>query len=403
MIDYLKRSWAVVNLDNVAHNIEEIKRVLTPRCMLMGVVKADAYGHGDKYIADELVRLGVNWFGVSNIEEAVSLRTQGIFHPILIFGTTPAGHAKALNEYNITQTIHSAAYARELQASAEDARVDLNVHVKIDTGMSRLGFVLDNGFAEQSIKEIIELAGYPNLRTQGIFTHFACADETPEDSVRYTKAQYKRFQDVISRLQASGVYFDIKHCCNSAGTIMFPEMHMDMVRPGILIYGLSPSRDCFDARKVWLEPAMELYSVVSMVKEIDSGTAVSYGRCYTANGKTIVATVPIGYADGFGRGLSNKARMLVRGKYANVIGRVCMDMLMLDVTHIDGVTAGDIVTIVGNDGENSLTFDEMAELSGTINYEKVCLIGKRVPRIYRRGGKDIGVVDYIRRGRQELI
>lgn len=397
MIDYLKRSWAVVNLDNIAHNINEIKRMLSPRCMLMGVVKADAYGHGDKYIAGELARLGVNWFGVSNIEEAISLRIQGILHPILIFGVTPCEYAKALNEYNITQTVHSASYAKELQTAAQAAGVDLDAHIKVDTGMSRLGFVLDNGFAERSASEILELAKFPNIRIQGIYTHFACADETADDSIAYTREQFSRFQKLTAKLENDGLSFEIKHCCNSAGAIMYPEMHMDMVRPGISIYGLSPSRDCSNTGKICLKPAMELYSAVSMVKEITIGTAVSYGRRYTARSKTKVATIPIGYADGFERELSNKARMLVRGKYANVIGRVCMDQLMLDVTHIDGVRDGDIVTIVGNDGGQSLTFDEMAELSGTINYEKVCLIGRRVPRVYRRGGKDIGVVDYMRR------
>lgn len=395
MINYLKRSWAVVNLDNISHNIEALKKTLSPHCRLMGVVKADAYGHGDKFIADELVRLGVNWFGVSNIDEALSLRAQGIFHDMLIFGVTPSEHVNLLNEYNITQTIHSAAYAMEIQDAAAGAGVRIKGHIKIDTGMSRLGFVVDNGFAVQSVKEIIEIAGLPNLQADGIYTHFACADEANDDSVTYTKRQYDRFLSLISELEAKGLSFSMKHCCNSAGTIMFPEMHMDMVRPGILLYGLLPGRDC--KNKIDIKPAMELYSVVSMVKEISSGTPVSYGRAYTAPRKTKVATVPIGYADGFGRELSNKARMLVRGEYANVIGRVCMDQVMLDVTHIDGVSAGDLVTIVGTDGENSLGFDEMAELSGTISYEKVCLIGKRVPRIYRRGGKDVGVVDYIRK------
>lgn len=394
MKDYLKRCWAVVELDSIAHNVEMIKRTLSPDCMLMSVVKADAYGHGDKYVAGELARLGVDWFGVSNIDEAVSLRTQGVTHPVLVFGATPCGCADALSRYNITQTVHSASYAKELQAAAKAAGVKLNVHVKTDTGMSRLGFVLDSGLEERSIAEMLELAGYTNLRAQGIYTHFACADEAAEASAIYTKTQYERFQRVIRELEARGLSFEIKHCCNSAGTVMYPEMHMDMVRTGIMLYGLLPSRDC--AGKIDLKPAMELYSVVSMVKEIEAGASVSYGRTYTADRKTKVATVPIGYADGFGRELSGKARMLVRGSYASVIGRVCMDQLMLDVTHIDGVKEGDVVTIVGSDRSSSLTFDEMAELSGTINYEKVCLVSRRVPRVYRRGGRDIGVVDYVR-------
>lgn len=401
MIDYLKRSWAVVNLDNIDHNVQSVKASLSKGCMIMGVVKADAYGHGDKFIADRLVRRGVDWFGVSNLEEALSLRGNGIFHPILIFGPTPAEHAKTLNTYNLTQTVYSAEYGFRLHRAAMAAGVELNIHVKADTGMSRLGFVLDNGFAGRSAAEIAEICALPNFNAQGLFTHFASADELTDDAVAYTRGQYAKFLELISRLDGMGVRFAIKHCCNSAAMILFPEMHMDMVRPGIALYGLSPSPDC--AGRLNLKPAMELFSVVSMVKRIAEGTPVSYGRCYTAHRETAVATVPIGYADGYERELSNKAKMLVRGKLAPVIGRVCMDQLMLDVTHIPGVKEGDPVTIVGQDGENSLTFDEMAALSGTINYEKVCLIGKRVPRIYRQNGKDVGVVDFINGARGEAM
>ncbi|MDL2232853.1 alanine racemase [Ruminococcaceae bacterium OttesenSCG-928-L11] len=394
MTDYLKRSWAVVNLNHLEHNFRLIRQTVSPHCMIMGVIKADAYGHGDKYIADQLVRLGVNWFGVSNLEEALSLRQQGIYHPILVFGVTPSENVRLLNEYNVTQTIYSAEYARELHAMAEEAGVGVQIHIKLDTGMSRLGFVLDNGFADTSLHEIEEICAMPRFNAQGIYTHFACADELNDDSIQYTRGQFARFMAVLEQLEARGLTFAIRHCCNSAGTINYPDMHLDMVRPGVILYGLNPSDDC--AGKADLRPVMELYSSVSMVKEIAEGTPVSYGRCYTAHRTTKVATVAIGYADGYERELSNKARMLVRGQYANVIGRVCMDQLMLDVTHIDGVKAGDLVTIVGEDGSARLTFDEMAELSGTINYEKVCLIGKRVPRLYRQNGKDVGVVDYIR-------
>lgn len=397
MIDYLKRSWAVVNLDHVAHNVAEIKAALTPGCMMMGVVKADAYGHGDKFIADQLVRQGVNWFGVSNIAEALSLRDQGIYHPILIFGFTPTEHAAALNEYNLTQSIYSLEYAQRLQQAAKAAGVDIGVHIKVDTGMSRLGFVLDNGFAATSAEEIAAVCAMPNLAAGGIFTHFAVADEAEEESVAYTRRQFAQFQRIIAMLEKRGIRFPIRHCCNSAAMIRYPEMHLDMVRPGIVLYGLCPGEDC--AGKLALRPAMEFYSTICQVKEIAKGTTVSYGRAYTAHRNMRVATVPVGYADGYERELSNKSRVLVRGQFANVIGRVCMDQLMLDVTHIPGAESGDLVTIVGEDGENRLTFDEMARLSGTISYEKVCLIGKRVPRIYRQNGKDVGLVDFIRQRR----
>lgn len=397
MNDYLKRSWAVINLDHVAHNIAAIKALLSPGCMLMGVVKADAYGHGDKQIADQLVRQGVNWFGVSNIAEALSLRQQGIYHPILIFGFTPVEHAVTLNEYNLTQSIYSLDYAEQLQAAAQAAEVDIGVHIKVDTGMSRLGFVLDNGFLHASADEIAQVCAMPNLAAGGIFTHFAAADEADPESEDFTRWQYDQFRTIISILRERGVVFGLHHCCNSAAAIRYPDMHMDMVRPGVILYGLNPSDDC--AGQLDLRPAMEFYSCICQVKEIEKGTTVSYGRCYTAHRRMRVATVPVGYADGYERELSNKSRVLVRGQYANVIGRVCMDQMMLDVTHIPDAVAGDLVTIVGQDGDHQLTFDEMARLSGTINYEKVCLIGKRVPRIYRQNGKDVGIVDFIRQKR----
>jgi len=336
----------------------------------------------------------VGWFGVSNLEEALSLRTQGIYHPILIFGVTPPEHAGALNEYNLTQTIYSLEYAQQLHSAAEEADVDVGVHIKVDTGMSRLGFVVCNGFAAEAVEQIGRACALPRLHADGIYTHFACADELCEDSEAYTRMQYRLFLETVGALEQKGLRFALRHCCNSAGTINYPEMHLDMVRPGIILYGIAPSEEC--SGKIALQPAMELYSTIAQIKKIPSGTPVSYGRCYTAHRETVVATAAIGYADGYERELSNKARVLVRGKFAKVIGRVCMDQLMLDVTHIPGVQPGDLVTIVGADGAGSLSFDEMAQLSGTIAYEKICLIGKRVPRIYRRNGKDIGVMDYVR-------
>lgn len=393
-MDYLKRSWSVVSLDALAHNVRAVQSLLSPGCKLMAVVKADAYGHGDKFVADLMVQLGASWFGVSNLEEALSLRTQGIYHPILIFGVTPPEHLAMLNEYNLTQTIYSMEYARRLHAAAEAANVDIGVHIKVDTGMSRLGFVLGNGFAAKAIEEILEVCELPRFHADGIFTHFACADELEEDAVAYTRMQFELFTNTLHVLERNGKRFALRHCCNSAGTINYPEMHLDMVRPGIILYGIAPGPDC--EGRADLRPAMELYSTVAQVKRIPAGTPVSYGRCYTAHRETVVATVAIGYADGYERELSNKARVLVRGQFAHVIGRVCMDQIMLDVTHIPGVSAGDLVTIVGWDGDHRLTFDEMAQLSGTIAYEKICLIGKRVPRIYRRGGKDVGMVHFVR-------
>ncbi len=393
-MDLLKRSWAVVDLDAVEENVNNIRKIIKNHCMIMGVVKADGYGHGDRYISEQLVKQGVNWFGVSNLDEALSLRKQGIFHPILIFGHTPTSFVKTLNQYNITQTIYSLQYGQQLAEAAKEADVTVDVHIKVDTGMSRLGFVVVNGQFDSSIEEIATLYQIPQLKCQGIFTHFPVADEEIKPAKDFTKAQYKLFNKVIAKLEEKQVSFSIKHCCNSAATLCYPEMHMDMVRMGIVTYGLSPSPDCNNLMDY--RPAMALYSCITMVKTIAEGTSVSYGRTYISPSQRRIATVPIGYADGIERELSNRGHMLVHGVKAPIVGRVCMDQLMLDVTHIPEAKEGDVVTIVGKDGDNSLSFEEMADIGDTINYEKICIIGKRVPRIYKKHGREIGVVDYIR-------
>ena len=372
---YSNRCRAVISLNNIAHNIAEIRKTLRPGSLFMGSVKADAYGHGDLQVARELERLHVDMLGVACLDEAVHLRENGITAPILLLGPTPPENAGDIVRCDVRQTVHSAEYAKALSDVCEKLGKKITVHIKIDTGMSRLGFPYD---AEDEVRMA---ASYESFHSEGIFTHFACADEGSESAVLYTRLQYDRFCGVIESLERSGVKFQIKHCCNSAGAIRYPEMHMDMIRPGIALYGLYPGADCVDA--ISLKPAMELYSCVASVKEIAAGTPVSYGRTFTAEKETTVACVSIGYADGYPRVLSNAGRMLVCGQYAPVIGRVCMDYLMLDVTHIDGVSVGDIVTVVGTDGENTITLDEIAEGSGTINYERACLIGKRVPRVYK--------------------
>lgn len=385
-----RRCEAVISLDALARNVQAVRSRLKPETMLMAVVKADAYGHGDSFLTSEL-RGKVDWFGVSSLDEAVSIRRHDPATPILIFGPTAPGYARTLGERGITQAVHSAEYGFRLAEAAKAAGVMIDAHIKVDTGMARLGF--DPDFPE----DIVVLRhNAPPLSFRGIFTHFACADEADEASVEYTRRQFARFMDLLAALGAMGVSFETRHCCNSAGTVCFPDMHLDMVRPGIILYGLSYGGACTEA--IPLEPVMGLRSQITMIKEIPAGASVSYGRAYTAARPRTIATVPIGYADGFGRELTNRARMLVRGEFADVVGRVCMDQLMLDVTHISGVKTGDEVTVIGRDGENSLGFDDMAALSGTIGYEKVCLIGRRVPRVYVRGGEEIGVVEYINRG-----
>lgn len=388
--DFLRRTWAQVDLTALAENVQHIHSLLAPNCQLMCVVKADAYGHGDRFCAQEMIRNGADWFAVSNINEALSLRDAGITHPVLILGTTPTDFAAVLHEKNITQTVFSAEYAQALQDAAFQAGVTVDVHLKIDTGMGRIGF---DAFSETGINDAAYAAQLPNLSAKGIFTHFSCADEDTPESDAYTHEQYQRFLDVIAALGARGITFSLRHCCNSAATLRFPDMHLDMVRPGLILYGMLPAPCC--AGITPLRPIMQLKSVVSMVKTLAEHRFVSYGRQWHTQEQTTVATVPIGYADGYHRSLSNKGIMLIHGKPARVLGRVCMDQLMLDVTDIPGVRAGDEVTIIGNDENESLSFEQMAEDAGSLNYEVVCLIGKRVPRLYLRDGSPCGVTQYI--------
>lgn len=395
MNDYLKRTWAEINLDHIAYNTQQIMAKLQPGCQLLGVVKADAYGHGDKYVAECLRRQGVRWFGVSNLEEALSLRRQGLTEDILIFGITPAEHADVLACQNITQSVFSPEYACQLSEAAQRHGVTVKVHIKVDTGMGRIGFSSLDGI-DTAAGQIAQAVRLPGLSASGIFTHFAVADESCEDSVQYTKEQFGRFMDTCRALEKLGITFPLRHCCNSGAFLNFPEMQLDMVRPGNLVYGLYPSSDCMRERRIELRPAMELKSMVSMVKRVSSGRSVSYGRTYRTDQERIIATVPIGYADGYTRRLSNKARVLIHGRFAPEVGNVCMDQMMVDVTDIPGVQEGDIVTLFGEQDGAVLPVEELAELTGTINYEIVCVLGRRVPRIYLEDGKKRAVVDYVR-------
>ena len=352
----------------------------------MAVVKADGYGHGDRQVAQVFQREGANWFAVSNIEEAMHLRQGGITKPVLILGFTPADRAAQLCANRISQTVFSLDYAKALSEQAQKAGVEVDCHIKLDTGMSRLGFLCDPAHFSQSIEQIGETVALPGLACTGIFTHFACADEANEDSDRFTLEQFSRYQKGVAELEKRGVRFSLHHCCNSAATMRFPQMHLDMVRPGVILYGLNPTPDC--AGLMDLVPAMDLKSTVAMVKQVGQGAQVSYGRTYTASNGTVLATVPIGYADGYRRTHSNQAHMAVHGKLAPVVGTVCMDQLMLDVTDIPSVRPGDQVTVFGRDGDCSVPIEDLAQDEKSIHYEVMCLIGKRVPRVYLQGEEE---------------
>lgn len=266
-------------------------------------------------------------------------------------------------------------------------------HIKVDTGMGRIGFEADQDMA-QAVEEIASVCAFPNLRCDGIFTHFSSSDEYNEESIDYTRTQYECFMEVCDRLQRRGIHFMLRHCCNSGGIVNYPEYHLDMVRAGVLLYGLTPDKAC--EGKIDLKPAMQLHSVISMLKEVKAGAKLSYGRTFTTDHDMRIATVPIGYADGYHRSLSNRGRMLVNGHFANIVGRICMDQLLLDVTGIPDLSDGMQITIVGEENGKRITMEEIAAMTDTVHYEIMCVIGKRVPRVYRRNGKDIGVVDYVR-------
>ena len=388
-MDYkLNRAWAEVNLDNIAHNVKEIKRVVGKRTEIMAVVKADAYGHGSIETAATLIENGANRLAVSMIDEAIQLRESGINVPILLLNHTDPIRFEEIIKYELTQTVFSHELAEALSDTAVRLNKKINIHIKIDTGMSRVGFL--PGYS--AVKDVIRISKLPGIIIEGLFTHFASADETDKT---YTYSQYEKFESICNELNRIGLYIPIKHVANSAAIIQFPEMHLNMVRPGIILYGLYPSQEV-DKKVLDLRPAMELKAKVILVKDLEEGIPISYGRIYTTSTKTRVATIPIGYADGYLRSLSNKGRMLINGEYAKVLGRICMDQCVVDVSNFNSkVEVGDEVVLIGNQREKSIHIDEIAKFQGTINYETVCLIGKRIPRAYIKNGDIINVINYL--------
>lgn len=394
MDKFLRRTWAEVDADAISSNFQAIREAADSNSQIMCVIKADGYGHGAVFLAKLYEKLGAARFAVSNIEEALQLRENGVTLPILILGFTPADMAAELANNNISQAVFSEDYAKELSDCAVRNDVQVRIHIKLDTGMSRIGFMYqDRERDSTSIYEIQRVCSLPGLVTEGIFTHFAVSDEGI-DGKEATMHQFSCFSDAVSRLTRRGIHFDVVHCSNSGAIADYPQAHMDCVRAGIILYGLSPSQKLSNALK--LRPAMKIKSVIAQVKTVEAGTAVSYGGTFVTDRPTRIATVPIGYADGYSRSLSNRAYMSVNGKKAPVIGRVCMDQVMLDVSNIDNVKTGDEVIVIGDGTDGAMSFDDVAEMTGTINYEVVCLVGKRVPRVYIRDGKNIGIMDGIR-------
>ena len=386
MKEILRRTWAEIDLDALARDFQAVREAANPQAKVCCVVKADAYGHGAVRIAREFEELGADWFAVSNLEEALQLRLGGIQKPILVLGYTPPEEAATLSNHHISQCVYSLDYARDLSRTAEEAGVTVNIHVKIDTGMSRLGFYYqDISRDEATVQEVKAACQLPGLHPEGIFTHFAVSDEGKAGDA-FTMQQFGCFKEMIESLLREDIDFEVRHCANSAAVFDYPLSHLDMVRAGIVIYGLYPSEEL--RHKPDLTPVLSLRSVVSHVKTVKPGATISYGRKFTAQKEMKVATVPVGYADGYPRILSAKgAQVLIGGKRCPILGRVCMDQLMADVSALPDVKVGDTVTLIGRDGEEAITADELANLEGSINYEVVCGLSKRVPRVYLKGGK----------------
>ena len=367
------RTWAEIDIDALVHNFKTIKSK-TYGSKIMAVVKANAYGHGVSLVAPVLDKNGADSFAVSNIDEALQLRGLGIKKPILILGYTLPQLAKTLYDNDISQCVYSFEYAEALSKETVKCNAKINIHIKLDTGMSRLGFdCRNNEFS--GINEAIKAAKLDGFNLEGIFTHFAVSDRSAANEDGFTDEQFARFTSAIERFKNEGLSPKFCHCCNSAGLILDSEKHLNLSRPGIILYGLSPSNA--PELKCDLKPVLTLKSVVTMVKEINKGDTVSYGRTFKANRKMRLATVSVGYADGYPRLLSNKAYVLINGKKAKLIGRVCMDQITVDVTNIPEVRMGDEVILFGKE----LLADELADICGTINYEIVCGVSSRVPRI----------------------
>ncbi len=373
------RVHAVIDLDAVCHNINEVKRVIGPEVKVMPVIKADGYGHGAVPIAKELNQIGVDAFAVAILEEGITLRNHGIKQPIVILGYTSEYQYSSLIQYEIEPTVFCFEMAESLSKIASALGKDAKVHIKLDTGMNRIGFKP----TKESLEIVKKISKLPNIKIEGIFTHFACADEADKTSAGRQKAEYDKF---IRWLFEEGIDIPVKHVSNSASIIDMDDWRMDMVRSGIITYGLYPSnevaKDILD-----LKPAMELKTHIVHIKEVEAGEGVSYNHTFITTRKTKIATIPVGYADGYPRVLSSKGRVLIRGQYAPIIGRICMDQFMVDVTDIEGVSVLDDVTLIGTDGDNQISVEEVADIAGTINYEIVCGISKRVPRVYIRNGE----------------
>ena len=373
----LRPVWAEIDLSAIENNIREIRRLTKPSAKVMAVVKANAYGHGAVEVSKTVLTNGADWLAVALLQEAVELREAGFSVPILILGYTPLEQMELVITNDLRQTIYSLEQAEALSSAAGKAGRKATVHIKVDTGMGRIGFLPK----QESIDSIIKIARLPHLEVEGIYTHFAIADAEDKD---YSIEQLQYFQWLLDQLAKSGLHISIRHAANSAGLIDLPEAHFDLVRPGLILYGMYPSNEV-QKTKLFLRQAMSLKAEVSYVKQVAKGTAISYGCTFVTARHSQIASLPLGYADGYTRLLSNNTDVLIKGKRAPIVGRVCMDQCMIDVTGFADVAMGDEVVLMGRQENEFISAEEIASRIGTINYEVVCMFSSRVPRVYKDG------------------
>lgn len=382
-----ERVLAIVDLDAIASNIKNIRAKVDKNSGIIGIIKADAYGHGSVETAKVLLDNGADWLAVAVVDEGLNLRKNGITAPILLLGYTPELRLNDVINNGFIQTVYSYDTAKKLSEAASALGKKAVIHIKIDTGMGRIGYRVN----EESADEIVKISKLPNIDVNGMFTHFSTADEADK---AYTLEQYNKFVKMNDMLEERGLHIPVKHAANSAAIMDFDNMMFNMVRPGIILYGAYPS-DEVKKENLSLSPAMSIKTHVSYVKDVNEGDSISYGRKYTAPSKRRIATIPVGYADGFIRAYSKGGKVLVRGEYAPIVGRICMDQFMVDVTDIDGVEVNDEVVLMGRQGDKEITADFIASVLDTINYEVFCTLSKRVPRQYIQNGKIVKTIKYV--------
>ncbi|MCM8710176.1 alanine racemase [Clostridium sp. SYSU_GA19001] len=386
MFKHLRPVWAEVDLDRLAHNMREIRRIARSR-EIIAVIKADGYGHGALDIAPTLLENGATRLAVAVLNEAVELKRGGIMAPVMVLGFTPPSLIDMLLRYDIEQTVYSFELAKEISDLARKKHKTAKIHIALDTGMGRIGFLPD----EKSLEEVYKISKLPNIIIEGLYSHFSTADEKDKS---YAEIQLNKYNDFYDKLVKLGVNIKIRHIANSAAIIDMPETHFEAVRPGIIQYGYYPSQEVFKD-KIDLKPVMSLKTNIVHIKNLPAGEYISYGRKFQTSRESIIATLPVGYADGYTRLLFEKAKVIVKGSFVPVVGRICMDQCMVDITDIKDVKLGDEVILMGEQGDLKFTAEDIGNLLGTINYEVTCMISKRVPRVYIKNGEVVKIRNYV--------